>query len=461
MADPAPAPDGAPPEVNGPPFPPPGDEDDDDDFGFWSWRMAQAVLQYDGVLPNEPNRTLHWTSYTFHTKSPPFPLNFESHWYLAGSLAFVIAVHLELDTAWLSQLLAVRLGVEADWLYRQYGFWYIPLRILDSLMQTLFIALLSTLVYDGFGAAFDVLRRTLAGVIMDDIEDWWARFETPNEHGDLVRPWYLPRELFNLLLNAVITSSNLSYIGILSLMKRIRPVIYETLNYLPSDTFSRSWSEGIMPTPVTYGALFSKAFAWEVLPPVIFQIWSASAIFILALFWRVKAEEAFIHGPMRDPRCCVYYVLISAMAKHVMYITAYQLLQMALLIIEKTSLQRFLDGPLSQGIEVQLLGRTVFDGSTFASIIYYVVSAAIHYVATALVLRSCRMLIFLHWPLARPYFEWLTLFTDVGVDGWWRGLLKKIVTDCTPLADWHVYSRAVMTFLFGPFSAWPARTYID
>ncbi|RYP34761.1 hypothetical protein DL767_004098 [Monosporascus sp. MG133] len=460
MADPAPAPDGAPPQVNGPPFPPPG-EDDDDDFGFWSWRMAQTVLQYNGALPNEINYALHWTTYTFHPKSPPFPLNLESHWYLAGSLGFVIAVHLELDTAWLSQLLAVRLGVDADWLYRQYGFWYIPLRILDSLMQTLFIALLSTLVYDGFGAAFEVLRRLLAGSIIDSTEDWWARFERPNEHGDLVRPWYLPWDLFNLLLNALITSIDWFYIVFLSLLKRIWPVIYQTLNYLPSDMFARSWSEEVMPIPVTYDALFSKAFAWEVLPPVIFQIWTASAIFILALFWRVKAEEAVIHRPMRDPRCCVYYVLISAMAKHVMYITAYQLLQLALLIIEKTSLQHLLDWPLSSGFRVQLLGRTVIDGSTFASIIYYAVSAAILYVATALVLRSCRMLIFLLWPLARPYFERLTLFTDVGVNGWWRRFLRKIVTDCTPLADWHVYSRVVMTFLFGPFSAWPARTYVD
>ncbi len=427
---------------------PPADDDDYDD----SWaRIFQILLQYNGEEPNDriPNGfVVDRACWSLISKPPPFPINLESTWYLAACLVVILAVHLELDTSWMLEN----------------GWWHCLGRIFYGVFMTIAIALLNTVMYDCFGGSIEFTRRRINTFIRDAMNahwDGWINAIWPHQFLSS-QVYVLAARLFFLYLDWYLT-------GFLSIFWSLGMGIFgfateraDILRFLFSDDFlARYWSFTVIPAPGSDNSSILAALAWEVLPQVTLLVTTASLLYLLVMFCEVKTQESLIYGEVRkSPFWYVFFVLFRATAIHIMACTAYQLLHLSLGIIKTTYFQGWLDWPLSWNYQIQISGRTLVHGRTFAAIGHSILAALILYIAQLIVAIWCQMLTIISWRFWRPYFAWMTLFLEPSIEAWWPQFKEMVMYDTEQLYFCY-YPRALMTLLFGAKSSWPIRTAFD
>lgn len=428
--------------------------DEDEVEGLVHLRDLLIILQHNGgefddrILPDE---FIPPEAYSLRPKFPPLLLNLNSAWYLAACFAVLLAVHLELDTAWLLQR----------------GYLHLACRVVSNATATVAIAVVSTVVYDILGACAEFARRQFFRLIGEFMELQWRKLESTNERGLRVRPWYFPREVSDFLSSITLTSIDYVVFVLFVVIKTLGgrflgwvSVYAESMMWLFSDDFfARTLSTAVVSVPGMQEPAGPNPLVWEFLPQVLLQTLAAATFYLIGFLFSVKAEESVIFREHhRDVLSLCIYFLLRAAAAHTMTGTTYQLVTIALASVETNpGYHKLLNLLPSWRFPVRGTLRFLLGRISVTAICRNVLASLLLYLSHVLVGLLCRVAIIALWPFWRPYVAWLTYFNNYGLAMFYPVLKETLVED-TSITHWIYKQRALMTFFFGVGSSWPTRT---
>lgn len=431
-------------------------EEDEVEEGLIQLRDLLIILQHNGEEVDDrilPDEYIGPESYSLHAKDPPLLFNLNGAWYLAACFVALLTVHFEIDTGWLLKR----------------GYLHFACRIISNVAATLTIAVLSTVVYDILGACAEFARRQIFRLIRHFMARQWRKLERTDEHGLRVRPWYFPQVVSDFVSSATLTYLDFVLLVLLVLIKTFGgrflgwvTVYAESMRWLFSDDFfARTLSTSVISVPGTLEQAGIDFLVWEVLPQILLQTLGAATFYSIGLLFSVKAEEPVIFGEeRRDVLSQCIYFLLRAAAAHTMAGTTYQLVTIALAMVETRPEYHMLFNLLpswSFPIPVRGVLRFLLNQISIAAICYNVMASILLYGFHVLVGLLCRAAIIALWPFWRPYVAWLTYFNNHGLALFWPVLKATAVHD-TSITHWIYQQRALMTLLFGVSTSWPTRT---
>lgn len=423
------------------PLNPPGQDDDDDED--WTWaRDLQIILLYNGIIPDDRVDNFQIPEDTWSLDPKPLPfflsffLNLESTWYLAVSLALLLAVHLELDTSYLQQA----------------GYWSYAGRILSGVAVPVAFAVLSMAMYDVFGVSLAFLRKHCWVLVRRHVA---ARYQGRHQ------PWYFPQEILDFAVSSAQVLADGGLIVIVVLLKGVGLALFELLTGYAKDTntaladeyLARSWQTSVSKlAPEVYGGSIFDVIICEVAPQFILQICIASSLYWISILLQIKSQESLVFGGRRlDPLYSLLSALVSAVALHLMSGTAYQGFHLVFGLLSMTPLQPVLEWTLSFEF-TRLFGfRRGIKSTVFPGVI---VKASLLYGAHNVVGFACQAMTMVLWPLWRPYLALLTIFVETHIQAGypeWREIINRNIQR----VHQRHYIRAAMTLLFGAISSWP------
>ncbi|KAI1781315.1 hypothetical protein F4818DRAFT_451458 [Hypoxylon cercidicola] len=389
------------------------------DWEEW-WRIIihRNANVMEAEPPDYPDDT-----WTLSAKDPPFPFNLDETWYCAALLALILAIHYELDTAWLLQ----------------HGYRHYILRISSKAILTVVLSFASTMAYEIFGNLHEMVREGLEFRIAENLRRFLDR---PYLNEDIKRA-VSSTIVWSFQCFALLISSTLSYVGPAALVWLAGWISTNLANFI----FDLGTILAL-PTPGVDGIFDLKVLFWEFGVPAYFQVCVAAFLYLCVFLFMSRAEKPIMLGRgAQDPFSKLAFELLRATAMHLLAYTAYQLVCICavstkVFILGVNMYDPLTDTPLALKSNTQLS----------PSVGILVLSS--HWV----VKRACMLCVWLAWPLWVPYMVWLSIKTrDSTRDNWdvyWL-LLDEDMDVLNP--DKRVIARVMMTALFGLKSSWPAR----
>ncbi|KAI1098269.1 hypothetical protein F4804DRAFT_132481 [Jackrogersella minutella] len=394
--------------------------------------------------PNYPEGT-----WSLDEKEAPFPFNLEETWYCATILILLLAIHCELDTAWLLQ----------------HGYRHYFLRISSRTILTVAISFLSTLLFEVFGNVLDLTREALIDRILFYINSWFVErlgWGPVNDQGRA--DWdghfvfyrdttYLREPIRNAVGNTAVLIFNysamiLSYTipvmigsGIIWLASLISTDLGSLMSNL-STTLA-------LPTPGMNGTSELRDLLWEFGVPAFLQLWAAAIIYLSVFLFMSRAETPIIlRRGGQDPFSKLAFQLLRATTAHLLAYTAYQIVCLCVAATPPFGFSNKLYKSLTSH---RLIRKSMVQFSPGAGMLVI----ASHW----LVRNVCKLLVRLCWPLSVPYIVWLSIKTEISTWQNWTPVYRPLLDEDMEVlnTDKRVTARAAMTSLFGLKSSWPAR----
>lgn len=425
------------------------DEDDeqlfeDDSFVYWEelWEEAWKIIIHQGA-PVRQAEPLEYprSAWSLGPKYPPFPFNLEETSQCAALVMLILAIHCELDTTWL-----LRHG------YRHYF-----MRVSSRTFLTVAISFLSTLSFEIIGNLHQQIMTALIHGMSLSIDSWFVEFlgwgpvddqgHAQEDNGILfhVDTTYLRepireavKDIVVLLFQCLVMllSYVLCYFGSVAVVWLGGCISADLANFMSTNL--------ALPTPGMHGILGLKSLLLEYGIPVFFQVWAAAFLY-LSVFLNMSRSETpiILRRDTPDPFSKLAYQLLRATAMHLLAYTAYQVVCICVVAIKGfwltgNTYDSLIDHPL-------LLQHTPAIGMLVLG-------------AHWLVKRSCKLFLWLAWPLWIPYIVWFSIKTRISTSQNWNVYWALMGEDMEVLnPDKRVISRAFMTAMFGLQSSWPAR----
>ncbi|KAI0882073.1 uncharacterized protein GGS22DRAFT_171472 [Annulohypoxylon maeteangense] len=428
-----------------------GSEEED---SWMDWDMWWQIIVNRNEEVDDPDLPEYPTSaWSLDMVDPPFPFNLDATLYCAAVLAIILAIHSEIDTAWLLR----------------HGYRYYLMRISSKTLLTVAISFASTLLFEVIGNVADLVRRSyMEGIIIkvNSLLVKWLHWGPVDEHGNAGLDGEIifdhdPTQIRPLIRNAVTNIVLLAFDCLFLILSHLIPMAIGVyfiwlVSYVSRDLaiFLYNLSTYVaLPTPNMDGAFDIKDMLWEFGPPVYFQLWAAALIYLSVFVFISRSETPLIlYKTGLDPFSKLMLNLLRATTTHVLSYTAYQLVCLCVTIMPPAWFSR--DGYLSIIIRDPVVQKIV----TRFNLGFYPVTALLLIGAHWIVRNVCRLLVTRLYPLSVPYIVWLSIKTERATRQQWVVYGPFLNGDMAVLELGNrVMERVVMTIMFGLKSSWPVR----